>query len=91
MAAIDAGTESRIREALAAQLGHSATIIISHRLSALMHADEIAFLKHGRIVERGTHKDLIAKGGPYAELYRLQTREGSGDAGIVAARAETVK
>jgi ATP-binding cassette subfamily B protein len=91
MAAIDAGTESQIREALAAQLGHSATIIISHRLSALMHADEIAFLRHGRIVERGTHKDLIAKGGPYAELYRLQTREGSGDAGIVAGRAETVK
>ncbi|NND49289.1 MAG: ABC transporter ATP-binding protein [Rhizobiales bacterium] len=77
MAAIDAGTESQIRDALAEQLSHSATIIISHRLSALMHADEIAFLEGGRIVERGSHKSLIEAGGRYAALYRLQTREGA--------------
>jgi len=77
MAAIDAGTESQIRDALSDHLARSATIIISHRLSALMHADEIAFLEAGRIVERGTHRSLIASGGRYAALYRLQTREGA--------------
>jgi ATP-binding cassette subfamily B multidrug efflux pump len=77
MAAIDAGTESQIRLALAEQLKVSATMIISHRLTALMHADEIAFMEEGRIIERGTHQSLIKSEGRYAALYRLQTREGA--------------
>jgi ATP-binding cassette subfamily B multidrug efflux pump len=73
-AAIDAVTEKKVRQALAAATGNQATIVIAHRLSSLMHADEILVLDEGRIVERGTHPELIAAGGTYADLYALQTR-----------------
>jgi ATP-binding cassette subfamily B protein len=71
-AAIDAGTELRIREALKDRNRSRATIIISHRLSSLMHADEILFLEDGRIVERGSHAYLLAQGGRYRRLFDLQ-------------------
>lgn len=71
-AAIDAGTEQRIRSALRELARDHTTIIISHRLHSLMHADEILFLEAGRIVERGTHAELLAFGGRYRELYDLQ-------------------
>ena len=74
-AAIDAETEQRIREALKEHTQHCATIIISHRLGALRHADEIIFLEAGRIVERGDHDSLIAQGGRYAALGALQGRD----------------
>ncbi len=74
-AAIDAETERRIRAALAEHTANCATIIISHRLGALRHADEIIFLEEGRIVERGDHDSLIEKGGRYAALFALQSRE----------------
>ena len=76
-AAIDAATEQHIRQALREHAKSSATIVISHRLSSLLHADEIVFLEDGRIIERGTHDDLVALGGRYAALYALQTRDGS--------------
>ena len=72
-AAIDAATEHRIRAALHEIVSQRAVIIIAHRLSSLRHADEIVFLEQGRIVERGSHEELLAAGGRYAELYRLQT------------------
>ena len=71
-AAIDAGTELRIRDALKELNRDRATIIISHRLSSLMHADEILFLDAGRIVERGSHAELLARGGRYRQLFDLQ-------------------
>ena len=77
-AAIDAATEQRIRTALKDQTETRATIIISHRLSSLMHADEILLIENGRIVERGTHQDLTAAGGRYQALYALQARPGEG-------------
>jgi len=77
MAAIDAGTEQRIREELRAHTENCATIIVSHRLGALRHAHEIIFIDEGRIVERGTHDALIAADGKYAALFALQTRDGS--------------
>ena len=73
-AAVDAATELRIRTALRDIVKERAVVIISHRLSSLMHADEILFLDHGRIVERGSHDALIALGGRYRELYDLQAR-----------------
>jgi ATP-binding cassette subfamily B protein len=73
-AAIDAVTEKRVRDGLAQATEAKATIIIAHRLSSLMHADEIIVLDEGRIVERGTHRELVAKAGIYADLYELQTR-----------------
>jgi len=76
-AAIDAATEHRIREALKELTRERATLIISHRLSSLMHADEILFLDQGRIVERGSHGDLMAAGGRYKSLYDLQSSGGA--------------
>lgn len=54
--------------------------MVSHRLSAVMEADEIVVLKQGRIVERGRHEDLIARGGWYAGQWRYQQLEASLDA-----------
>ncbi|MCY4475301.1 MAG: ABC transporter ATP-binding protein [Chloroflexi bacterium] len=73
-AAIDAATEQRIRAALQEVTADRATIIISHRLSSLMHANEILFLEGGKIVERGSHAELLEQGGKYRDLYELQIR-----------------
>jgi ATP-binding cassette subfamily B multidrug efflux pump len=73
-AAIDAGTEQRIRSAMKRFAQDRVTIIISHRLSSLMHADQILFIENGQIVERGTHDELLEKGGRYRMLYDLQVR-----------------
>lgn len=71
-AAIDAGTELRIRDSLMELNRTRATIIISHRLSSLMHADEILFLEDGRIVERGSHESMLSQNGRYRRLFDLQ-------------------
>lgn len=73
-AAIDAGTEHRIRSAIRRYAKDRVTLVISHRLSSLLHADTIMFLENGKIVEQGTHEELLAKGGRYRALYDLQTR-----------------
>jgi len=75
-AAVDASTERDIREAMAEFTAERALLVISHRLSSLMHADEILFVEAGSILERGTHAELIAAGGRYAQLHALQTRAG---------------
>jgi ATP-binding cassette subfamily B protein len=75
-AAIDAGTERRIRTAIRRFAKDRVTIVISHRLSSLMHSDKILFLENGRIVERGTHEELLALGGRYRALYDLQVNPG---------------
>ncbi|MBN36537.1 MAG: multidrug ABC transporter [Rhodospirillaceae bacterium] len=74
-AAVDAATEQRIRAAIREVVEDRAVIIIAHRLSSLMHADEIIFLEEGRIVERGTHDQLLALGGRYRALYDLQASD----------------
>lgn len=71
--AVDAATEHGLRRALATATSAHANIIISHRLSSLMHADEIIVLKEGRVAERGDHASLVAANGYYAELYAMQT------------------
>lgn len=73
-AAIDAATEQRIRSAMRLFSKDRVTIIIGHRLSSLMHADDILFIENGEIVERGTHEELLANGGRYKALYDLQVR-----------------
>ncbi len=75
-AAIDAGTEHRIRSAMRRYAKDRLTIIIAHRLSSLMHADLILFLEDGRVVERGSHAELLEQNGRYRALYDLQTRPG---------------
>ena len=77
-AAVDAATEQRIREALDERTEDQATIIIAHRLSSLMHADEILFLQDGRVIERGDHASLLALRGHYHDLYSLQMNGAEG-------------
>ncbi|WP_245262234.1 ABC transporter ATP-binding protein [Mesorhizobium sp. WSM3626] len=73
-AAIDAATEQRIRSAMRRFAKDRVTIIIAHRLSSVMHADQILFVENGEIVERGTHEELLVKARRYEALHNLQTR-----------------
>lgn len=73
-AAIDAATENRIRAALKGIMKDTTVLIISHRLSSLMHCDEILFIEKGHIVERGSHEQLISHDGRYRALYELQIK-----------------
>jgi len=73
-AAVDAGTEHRIRTTIQAQAKDRVTIIVAHRLNSLMHADRILFIEDGRIVEQGSHSELLALGGRYRALHDLQIR-----------------
>jgi subfamily B ATP-binding cassette protein MsbA len=75
--ALDAESERRVQDALQALRSNRTTLVIAHRLSTIEHADEILVIKGGRIVERGTHADLLARNGQYAELYRHQFIDGS--------------
>lgn len=73
-AAVDAGTEHRIRTTIQAQARDRVTIIVAHRLNSLMHADRILFIEAGRIVEQGTHAELLELNGRYRALHDLQIR-----------------
>ena len=79
-AAVDTATERRIREALRNFVAKRAVIIIAHRLTSLMHADEILFIEDGQIVERGSHVELMASATRYRQLYELQSRATGEDA-----------
>ena len=73
--ALDNTTEVLIQEALDELCRGRTTLVVAHRLSTIRNADEIAVVLDGRITERGTHEELMAKGGKYKELYALQFRD----------------
>ena len=70
--ALDSFTEHEIQEALARVSRGRTTLVIAHRLSTVVDADEILFLDQGRIVERGSHRQLLARGGAYAAMWSRQ-------------------
>ena len=70
--ALDNESEEAVQESLERLAEGRTTVIIAHRLSTIKHADEIATVERGRVVERGTHDELLARGGTYARYYRMQ-------------------
>ncbi len=84
---VDAETEQHVLEALRGALRGRTTIVVAHRLATVQAVDRILVLHRGRLVEEGTHRELMARDGVYAKLYRLQTgqrrwtRSGAGGGG----------
>lgn len=71
--ALDSESEKIVQEALNTLMANRTSLVIAHRLSTVRHADEILVLSRGKIVERGTHTDLLALGGVYAKLCEMQS------------------
>ncbi len=69
---VDSELEARIETALGELMKGRTSLVIAHRLSTVQHADHILVLHHGEIRERGTHQQLLDRGGLYARLYELQ-------------------
>ena len=76
--ALDSESERLIQDALKKLLANRTVLVIAHRLSTIEHADQIVVLDAGRIVETGTHAELLAKNGHYAMLHRMQFRDTGG-------------
>ena len=72
---VDSGTEYEIQQAMAVLMKGRTTFIIAHRLRSLQNADQILVLDQGRIVQRGRHEELLARGGLYREIYDLELRD----------------
>ena len=70
--ALDSETEQQVQDALNQLMKQRTTLVIAHRLSTILHADIIAVIDRGQVVEQGTHHELLAKDGLYARLYRIQ-------------------
>lgn len=69
---LDSGSEAAVQAALDVALTGRTSIVIAHRLSTIRQADSIVVLEQGRVIDQGTHTELLARGGVYAELYRTQ-------------------
>src|SRR5690606_18777157 len=77
-AALDTESERLVQAALDRLIPDRTTLVIAHRLSTVEHADQVLVLDGGRLVEQGRHADLLAGGGLYAHLHRMQFREVEG-------------
>ena len=75
LSAVDAKTEQLILSNLKALRHESSTLVVSHRLSSVMEANEILVLDEGKVIERGLHEDLIKSGGWYAQMWQMQQIE----------------
>ncbi len=77
-ASVDVETEQQIQKAVAGIAGTRTIIAIAHRLSTIRNADQILVIENGRVTEQGTHAELVAKGGSYARMDRIQSAAGRG-------------
>ena len=75
LSAVDTATDARIRKALSENIGDSTVILISHRITTLMHADTIVVLDDGKVAEMGSHEELVANNGIYKRVYDIQRQE----------------
>ena len=73
LSAVDSETETLILDALRQRRGRATTLVIAHRLSTLVHADRIVVLDHGRIIQLGSHAELVAQDGLYRRLWEIQS------------------
>jgi len=73
--ALDSKTEQALQAELASLSRHHTTLVIAHRLSTIVQAHQILVMDHGRIIERGTHQDLLARGGVYAQMWNMQKKD----------------
>jgi len=80
--ALDTESERLIQQALQHLMKNRTTLVIAHRLSTVEHADQIAVMDQGRIIERGTHVELLDLGGQYAALHRMQFHEQTADLSV---------
>jgi ATP-binding cassette subfamily B protein len=86
---LDSETEVLIQQALAEALAGRTSLVIAHRLSTIQAADQILVLDEGRIVERGTHEELVGRGGLYGELYLTQYSRGGGGPSAVTSAGDS--
>jgi subfamily B ATP-binding cassette protein MsbA len=75
-AALDTESERLVQDALDHLMPDRTTLVVAHRLSTIEHADQVLVLDEGRLVEQGTHAELLARGGLYSRLHQMQFREG---------------
>ena len=73
LSAVDGETETLILDALKDRRGRATTLVIAHRLSTLVHADRVIVLESGRIIQAGTHAELVSQPGLYRRLWEIQT------------------
>jgi ABC-type multidrug transport system fused ATPase/permease subunit len=69
---VDTETELLIQQALERVMARRTSFVIAHRLSTIQNADKIVVLDHGRILQQGSHAELLARGGAYKDLYEIQ-------------------